>query len=183
MRRIAIAAALVTFGLGTALAESRPGSRPAVPKRGDDSKRASKNARLEGELGGARVVVTYGRPEVRDRKVWGKLVPYGKVWRTGADEATTVTFDRPVLVEGEKLAAGTYALFTRPGPGTWEVIFNAEPQQWGAYKHDPEKDALRVKASPRPHDHTEALTFSIEDGHLVLQWEKLALPIQIEKAG
>lgn len=181
---MAVALIVATTGLtGTAEAQPRPASRPAIPERGDDSQRASKNARLEGEIDGVGVVVTYGRPEVRDREVWGKLVPFNKVWRTGADEATTVTFDRAVKVEGEELARGTYALFTRPGADEWEVIFNADPEQWGAYKHDPDEDVLRVKAEPTRHEHTEALEFEIRDGKLVLRWEKIALPIRIEKAG
>lgn len=167
-----------------AAAQSKgPSSRPAIPERGDDSKRASKNARLEAEVDGVDVIVTYGRPQVRDRKVWGNLVSYGKVWRTGSDEATTITFAQPVMVQGKKLNAGTYALFTKPAADEWEVIFNAEPKQWGAYKHDPAKDVLRVKAKPRSHAHTEALTFEIVEGELVLMWEKLALPIRIQKAG
>jgi hypothetical protein len=186
MRTTTMAVALFVAAASThatAQAPSGPASRPAIPERGDDSKRASKNARLEGEIDGVGIVVTYGRPQVRGRKVWGKLVPYGKVWRTGADEATTITFDRPVEVEGEELARGTYALFTKPGADEWEVIFNADPEQWGAYKHDSAKDVLRVDARPTRHDHTEALKFEIRDGKLVLLWEKLALPIRIEKAG
>jgi len=161
---------------------SGPASRPAIPKRGDDQRRASKNARLEGEVDGVGVVVSYGRPKVRDRKVWGKLVPYNKVWRTGSDEATTITFDQSVTVQGKKLARGTYALFTKPGSDEWEVIFNADPEQWGAYKHDPAKDVLRVKAKPTAHDHTEALKFEIEGDRLLILWEKLALPVRIQKA-
>jgi len=180
---MAVVMTVAVVGLsGPVRAESKDDAASSIPKRGDDTKRASKNGRLEGQIDGVGVVVTYGRPKVRDRKVWDGLVPYGKVWRTGADEATTVTFDQAVEVQGKKLAAGTYALFTKPRPDGWEVIFNAEPEQWGAYKRDPDKDVLSVSAEPEAHEHTEALTFSIEGGALVFKWDELALPIRVQKA-
>jgi hypothetical protein len=150
-----------------------------IPPRGDDAERKSKNGRLEAEVGGASVIVSYGRPEVRKRKVWGGLVQYGKLWRTGADEATTLTFDAPVRVQGERVEPGTYALFTVPGADEWTVILNRQAKQWGAYKHDPEQDVLRVKTKPRSGEHAEALTFEATDSELVLRWAKLAVPITI----
>jgi hypothetical protein len=156
---------------------------PAFAQRGDDSTRKSKNGRAEGSAGGAQVVVEFGRPQVAGRAVWGGLVPYGEVWRTGADEATTVSFDRDVTVEGQRLAAGTYSLFTIPTDGAWTVIFNKVAKQWGAYKYDASQDALRVQATPRAHDHVEALEFAVEGGALLMRWEKLELPVRVAAAG
>jgi hypothetical protein len=102
---------------------------PALAERGDDANRKSKNGRLDAPVDGVGVVVEYGRPQVRGREVWGALVPRGKVWRTGADEAATITFAAPVEVEGQPLAAGTYALFTIPGEERWTVIFNRQAEQ------------------------------------------------------
>ena len=108
----------------------------AAAQRGDDAERASKNGSTECEIDGVGIVVDYGRPSVKDRNVWGGLVPYGEVWRTGADEATTVTLAADAMVEGESLAVGTYSLFTIPGEGEWTVIFNKTAKQWGAFRYD-----------------------------------------------
>lgn len=156
---------------------------PLVAQRGDDTKRKSKNGRAEGVAGGAAVVVEYGRPKVGGRAIWGELVPYGKVWRAGADEATTVRFDRDVLVEGKPLAAGTYALFTIPTEARWTVIFNRTAQQWGAYDYKEADDVLRVEVTPRAHEHVEELDFAIADDAILLRWEKLEVPIAVRAAG
>jgi hypothetical protein len=95
------------------------GASAASAQRGDDSGRRSKNGKLEGTVGGVGVTVEYGRPSVGGREVWGKLVPYGSVWRTGADEATTITLAKDSKIEGQALAAGTYAFFAIPGESEW----------------------------------------------------------------
>lgn len=154
----------------------------AIAERADDGDRASKNGKAEGTVDGVQVTLEYGRPQVKDREIWGDLVPYGKVWRTGANEATTVTFSADVKVEGQDLAAGTYALFTIPEKETWTVVFNKEAKQWGAYKHDAAQDALRVTATPQATEHVEAMDFEFADDAIVLRWEKLALPIMIAAA-
>jgi hypothetical protein len=156
---------------------------PLVAQRGDDAQRKSKNGRTTGKVAGVTVVVEYGRPSVNGRAIWGALVPYGQVWRTGADEATTITFDQAVAIEGQPLAAGTYSLFTIPGQTEWTVIFNKTAQQWGAFKYDAAQDALRVKVKPAAHDHVEALDFVVEGDTLVLRWEKVAVPVRIAAAG
>lgn len=166
-----------------ALALAALAALPALAQRGDDSKRRSKNGRAEGTAGGAQVVVEYGRPSVNGRAIWGALVPYGKVWRTGADEATTVTVDRDVVVEGELLLVGTYALFTIPGESSWTVIFNRVAEQWGAFDHDPGQDALRVEVVPRAHDHVETFEIAVEGDALVLRWEKLEVPVHLAAGG
>jgi len=167
-RAAALAAALAVVG-----------ALPVVAQRDDDSGRASKNGHLEGRIDGVTVVVDYGRPNVKGRRIWGGLVPFGRVWRTGADEATTITFGADVVVQGQPLAAGTYGLFTVPGEDEWEVIFNSVAKQWGAFDYDAGKDVLRVKARPRAGDLVETLEFVIDGGDLVLRWEKLELPVSI----
>lgn len=152
---------------------------PALAGRGDDSDRVSKNGKTAGTIDGVSVTLEYGRPNVKGRTIWGGLVPYGKVWRTGANEATTITFGADVTVEGETLAAGTYGLFTLPGEGEWTVIFNQVADQWGAFDYDSSKDVLRVTVEPRDHDMVETMDFVIEGGEVVLRWEKLAVPFAV----
>lgn len=153
---------------------------PALAQeRGDDADRKSKNGETNATIDGVDVRITYGRPQVRDRAVWGELVPYDEVWRTGADEATTITFSRDVLIEGEPLAAGTYSLFTIPSQGSWTVIFNEVAEQWGAYDYDASQDVLRVEVEPASGDHVEELTFSVEGSSVVLAWETLRVPFDV----
>ncbi len=155
---------------------------PAVAQRADDADRASKNGKVEGTIDGVTVTLEYGRPNVKGRTIWGGLVPYGKVWRTGADEATTITFSADVEIGGETLAAGTYSLYTEPGENEWTVIFNEVAEQWGT-RYDAGQDALRVSATPKAVDHVEAMDFEIVDSWVVLRWEKLAVPFEVKKAG
>jgi hypothetical protein len=146
---------------------------PSIPPREDDADRKSKNGRTEGTIDGVRVVIQYGRPKARGRDLWGGLVPYGTIWRTGANEATTITFDAPVQIEGQRLDRGTYSLFTIPGKEEWTVIFNRKAKQWGAKNYDESKDALRVKVEPaKAEEQTEEMTFSIEGSSVVLRWGK-----------
>lgn len=173
--RVTILLALAAF-LFTAL--------PALAQREDDAGRASKNGKVEGTIDGVTVTLEYGRPKVKDREVWGSLVPYGKVWRTGADEATTITFSADVEIGGENLAAGTYALFTEPGENEWTFIFNKVAKQWGSFRHDASQDALRVTATPKPvGEHVEEMEFVIVDSWVALQWERLVVPFEVKKAG
>ncbi len=155
---------------------------PAVAQRGDDADRASKNGKVEGTIDGVTVTLEYGRPNVKGRTIWGGLVPYGTVWRTGADEATTITFSADVEVGGETLAAGTYGLFTLPGENEWIVIFNKVAEQWGT-RYDAGQDALRVTATPKAVDHVEEMDFEVVESWVVLRWEKLAVPFEVKKAG
>lgn len=157
---------------------------PALAQREDDADRASKNGKVEGMIDGVTITLEYGRPKVKGRTIWGELVPYGKVWRTGADEATTITFSADVEIGGQKLAAGTYALFTEPGEQDWTVIFNKVAKQWGSFRHDAGQDALRVTVAPKPiGEHVEEMEFVIVDSWVALQWEKLAVPFEVKKAG
>lgn len=155
---------------------------PALAQRGDDSDRVSKNGAASGTVDGVDVSLAYGRPNVNGRDIWGGLVPYGEVWRTGANEATTITFSSDVTIEGEPLPAGTYSLFTIPGEEEWTVIFNETAQQWGAYDYDAQYDALRVTVTPREHEMTESMDFHVGDGEVVLVWDELAVPFTVAAA-
>ncbi|AMJ65594.1 DUF2911 domain-containing protein [Hymenobacter sp. PAMC 26628] len=110
----------------------------------DKSKRPSPPATATAVVNGTTVTIDYSRPSLKGRKAFGELEPYGKVWRTGANEATTFTVDKPVKIEGKTLPAGKYGLFTIPTATTWTVIFNKVPNQWGAFKYKDADDALRV---------------------------------------
>ncbi|MFH1176854.1 MAG: DUF2911 domain-containing protein, partial [Acidobacteriota bacterium] len=119
------------------------------------------------------------------RVIWGGLVPYDEVWRTGANEATTITFSTDVSVEGKPLAAGTYGLFTIPGKQEWTLIFSRGAKLWGAYEYKQEEDAPRVKVTPREAPFTERMTFTlpnttIDGTEVQLAWEKLALGFTIK---
>jgi len=134
------------------------------------------------------VTVTYSRPGVKGRAIWGDLVPYDKVWRTGANEATTIAFADDVTVGGQKLPAGTYSLHTIPGKTEWTFIFNKDAKQWGSYSYDEKQDVLRVKAKPEMVATSEEwMEFEFENlsangADLTLKWEKLrvAVPIQVD---
>jgi hypothetical protein len=155
---------------------------PLAAERADDAKRKSKNGLTEATIDGVEVSIAYGRPNVKGRDVFGGLVSYGKVWRTGADEATTISFSSDVTIEGEALAAGTYGLFTVPGEESWEIIFNKVANQWGAVKYDAAQDALRVRVTPAESDFVESLTFGIGNGHVGLHWAELGVACEVAAA-
>ena len=134
-------------------------------------------ATATGKVGDKTITIAYSQPAVKGREVFGKLVPFNEVWRTGANDATTFTTDKDITVEGKALKAGTYSLFTIPTEkGEWTIIFNSEAKQWGAYKYDAKKDVLRVNVkSSKTATVTERMTFDIKDGNVNLMWEKLAV--------
>src|ERR1043165_8960928 len=99
--------------------------------QGDKSKRPSPPDSTTGQIGGATITINYSSPAVKGRKIWGELVPYGKVWRAGANQATTFETDKAIKIEGKELPAGKYSLFAQPGENEWQLIFNSETGQWG----------------------------------------------------
>ena len=131
------------------------------------------------------ITVNYHRPLVNGRKIWGGLVPYGKVWRAGANENTTIEFSDPVSVEGKPLAKGTYGLHMIPNQDSWTVIFSKTNTGWGSYSYDQKEDALRVDVKPKPlAEQKEALEFDFEDlkptsTAVTLKWEKLGVPFTV----
>ena len=130
------------------------------------------------------ITVTYHRPGVKGRKIWGELVPYDKVWRAGANEATTVTFSNDVTIDSKPVKAGSYSFFVIPRQGEWSVILNSQPQ-WGAFSYDSTKNILQYSLTPEVAPNEERLSYTFTDvtGNsvkLVLRWEKIAVLVQIE---
>ena len=147
----------------------------------DKSKRPSPPAKATGKVGNTTITIDYSRPSVKGRQVWSELAPYGKVWRTGANEATTFEVNNDVTVEGKALPAGKYALFTIPGQNEWTVIFNKEPNQWGAFKYDEGKDALRVTVKPKKAPKmTEQFTINVDNkGMVAMLWENAQVDFKV----
>lgn len=154
----------------------------ALPARGDDAERASKNGELTHKIGDVAISVGYGRPKVNGREIFGALVPYGEVWRTGANEATAVLVSEDVTVEGQPLPKGVYGLFTIPGEQEWTVIFNKNANQWGAGSYDPSMDAVRVTAKPEASDAAEAFEITGTQTGIALRWAEVAVPVNIAAA-
>lgn len=149
------------------------------------SPRPSPKASIMQSVGITDVTINYNRPGVKGRQIWGTLVPFDKVWRTGANEATTIQFSDDVWINGNKLAKGLYSLHTIPNATEWTVIFNSVAEQWGSYSYDAAKDALRVKVAPQAADHREWLTFEIPEmttdtAKVVIRWEKIAVPFTVD---
>jgi hypothetical protein len=147
--------------------------------------RPSQKAQVMQTVGLTDVTINYSRPGVKGRTIWGDLVPYDKVWRTGANEATSITFSTDVKVNGQPLAAGTYSFHTIPTKSDWTVIFNKKVDQWGSYSYDEKDDALRVQVKAQPHEFTEWMEFSLPDiavdkATVALDWEKLRVPFEIQ---
>jgi tetratricopeptide (TPR) repeat protein len=147
--------------------------------------RSSQHAVLNQRIGITDITINYHRPLVNGRQVWGKLVPYGDVWRAGANENTTITFSDPVTIEGQALAAGTYGLHMIPNESDWTIIFSKNSTSWGSFTYDKSEDALRVSVKPQPTDMHEALTYDFDDvkpaaAVVTMRWEKLAVPFKVD---
>ena len=131
------------------------------------------------------IEVKYSRPSVRGRTIFGALVPYGKVWRTGADAATKISFSTPVTLDGRAIEAGAYELFTIPGEREWVVILQPDRSQWGSYSYDPARDAARITARPVAlGDPVQTLTISLDDlttsaATLNISWDRIRVPVRI----
>ena len=146
--------------------------------------RVSQRASVTQRIGLTDVTITYHRPTVGGREIWGKIVPYGKVWRAGANENTTIAFTDDAMVEGKPLAAGTYGLHAIPDKDQWTIIFSKNSTSWGSFSYDEKEDALRVNVKPHVAEATEDLTYTFDDvkpesAVATLRWEKLAVPFQI----
>jgi tetratricopeptide (TPR) repeat protein len=150
-----------------------------------DLPRDSQHATVMQRIGITDITINYHRPLVKGRPIWGKLVPYGEVWRAGANENTTVTFTDPVTIEGQPLAKGLYGLHMLPGENQWTVIFSKVHTAWGSFTYDQAQDALRVTVKPQSSEMREALTYDFDDvkadsAVLTMRWEKLAVPFKID---
>lgn len=125
-----------------------------------------------GTINGATIQINYGSPSVRDRKIWGELVPFNEVWRAGANEATTFETDKDLTIEGSKLPAGKYSFFIIPNKTEAVIIFNKEAKQWGAYKYQEKEDQLRVKVKPQTSNtKVEKLVYTINSNNVTLSWD------------
>ncbi len=134
------------------------------------------------------VVINYHAPSVRNRQIWNGVVPYGSIWRAGANENTTITFDYDVGIEGKALPAGTYGVHMIPGESRWTIIFNKDHTAWGSFNYRESEDALRVDVTPVSADHREWLGYDFEDVTRTsvvayMHWEKVKVPFAIEMDG
>lgn len=172
--RLAALTGLVALLVGACFAQS---TQLNIPR---DSQRALVGQRI----GVTDITIAYHRPLVKGRPIWGKLVPYGQVWRAGANENTTITFTDPVSVEGQALDKGTYGLHMIPNPDQWTVIFSKINTAWGSFSYKESEDALRVTVKPETTDFREALAYDIDQptesaAVVTLRWEKIAVPFKV----
>lgn len=172
---------LLSVGGGLIMAASVLAETPKI-----EFPAASPACTLKQHVGLTDITVEYSRPSVKGRDIFGGLIPFGQVWRTGANQATKVIFSTPVKLNGTEIPAGTYALMTIPGKDEWTVIINKGSEQWGAYKYDEKADVARIKAKPIGIDRSiEAFTINIdpvndETASLNLLWDKTKVPVEVK---
>ncbi|MGD9905360.1 MAG: DUF2911 domain-containing protein [Vicinamibacterales bacterium] len=180
MRTWAVAIGLVLGAVGALPrgAGAQTDGPPIVP-------RTNPRATVSQRIGVTDVSVTYNRPATRGRRIFGGLVPYGEVWRTGSDEATTLTVSTAFTIQGRPVDAGTYEVFSIPGPAEWQIILQRHKAQWGAYAYDPADDVVRVAVVPevaaRP---VESFSIAVDEvsaggATLVLAWERTRVPVAL----
>lgn len=147
--------------------------------------RQSQHSVLTQRIGITDITINYHRPLVNGRKIWGDLVPYGQVWRAGANENTTIAFSDPVTIEGQPLDKGVYGLHMIPGENEWTVIFSRNSTSWGSFTYKQAEDALRVTVKPQTADMHNALTYDFDkltptSAVVELEWEKVAVPFKVD---
>lgn len=147
--------------------------------------RPSPDATVSQFVGVTKITIDYSCPAVKGRTIWGELVPFGKVWRTGANEVTSITFDDAAKINGNELPAGTYGIHTIPNQNEWEIIFSKDTKVDGGSGYDETKDALRIKVTPESNQFTERMTFAFSDmteksTNVNLLWEKLKVSFNVE---
>jgi len=130
------------------------------------------------------IKIDYSRPAVKGRVIWGGLVPYDQVWRTGANEATQISFSDDVTINGQALPKGTYSLHTIPGKDSWTIAFNKVAKQWGSFSYDAKEDALRVTAKPEKAPFTELMEFDFpqvtgDNAVVAIRWENVSVPFTV----
>ena len=202
MKRSATFLFVVLFVFGCAIVAV---AQPSFP-------RPSQKASVMQRVGVTDITITYSRPGVKGRKIWGDplpgqkaegeatldnqnerpkeavIVPYGHVWRAGANEATMFVVTDDVLINGQKLAAGSYSLHTVPTKDEWQIIFNGTANQWGSFNYDPKKDTLRIKIKPEwVNENQEWLSYSFDpvtdnSAQVNLRWEKIRVPFTVAVA-
>lgn len=152
-------------------------------ERGNDEVRASPNATVSQTIGTTDITISYGRPGVKEREIFGELVPYGEVWRTGANESTALVLSKDVTIEGNELEAGTYSLYTIPGKESWTIIINSK-LSWGT-EYDESQDVLRFEVDALEGEFMERMMFYFTDvtddsATLVLRWDEVKVPFTIQ---
>lgn len=178
LRLLAVSAALLA---STGFAQNAAPKKPAI-----SVPPLSPASTLKQRVGFTDIEIVYARPSLRGRKIFGAWEPYGEVWRTGANNATKVTFSTPVRFSGKELPAGTYALYSIPGEKEWTIIFNKASGDWGAYSYKQENDVLRVTAKPiKLPQPVETFTIDINDiktesATLNLSWENVRVPVPFQ---
>jgi Protein of unknown function (DUF2911)/Tetratricopeptide repeat len=150
-----------------------------------DLPRQSQHALVSQRIGITDITINYHRPLANGRQIWGKVVPYGQVWRAGANENTTITFTDPVTIEGQALDKGAYGVHMIPGESDWTVIFSKISTAWGSFTYKQEDDALRVTVKPQATDQYDALTYDFDDVKpdstvVIMRWAKVAVPFKVQ---
>ena len=146
------------------------------------AQKPSPPATAEGTVDGIKIKIDYSAPSVKGRKIFGGLEAYGKVWRTGANNATIFETDKAAKIEGQQLPAGKYELFTIPGESEWTIIFQKYGAQWGAFKYDEKNDVLRVKVKAgKTPALVETFIIAVDKGQVTLQWENASVAFNVKK--
>jgi tetratricopeptide (TPR) repeat protein len=179
MRRFMVVAALLCAGI-SAMAPESVGQSALL-----NLPLASQGASVTQRIGITDITINYHRPLVRDRKIFGGLIAYGEVWRSGANQNTTIQFDDPVSVEGQPLPRGVYGLHMIPGESSWVVIFSKNSTSWGSFTYNPAEDALRVTVKPQTADNQQALSYDFENlqpdsAVITMRWATVAVPFKVE---
>lgn len=166
MTRLSLLMVLVTFFAFTSFAQQKMASPPA---------------KAEGQINGVGVKIDYHQPSAKGRKIMGGLVPYGVVWRTGANNTTSIEFKADAKVEGKSVAKGKYGLYTIPNENEWTIIIN-KIIKWGSDDYDEKEDVLRVNVKPTKTDNfVETFTISIQGDQVVMQWENTQVAFKVSK--
>jgi len=147
--------------------------------------RESQRASVLQTIGDTNVSIIYHRPNAKNRKIWGELVPFGKVWRTGANEATLFEVVNDIKINGQLLPKGKYSLHTIPNKDEWTIIFNKTWNQWGSFNYDAKEDVLRVQAKPQTADFQETMLIAFENvratsADAIIRWENVRVPFTVD---
>lgn len=156
----------------------------SIDAQGFKTPRPSPYATVSQVVGITNITINYSSPAVKGRKIWGDLVPFGQIWRTGANEVTSIIFSEPVKINGHELSTGTYGIHTIPGENEWEIIFSKDTKVDDGPAFNPEKEILRIKVKPESNQYTERMAFTITDtdensANVNLLWEKLRLTFSV----
>lgn len=144
-----------------------------------DAQRASPATSAEGMIGEASITIKYSQPSVKGRNIWGGLVPFNAVWRTGANEATVFTTSADITVGGQMLKAGTYGLWSIPSEKEFTWIFSEVYDTWGT-NYDKSKDVLRVTGPMDMRDNMEKMTILVEEGKITLHWADRVATLEVK---